>query len=53
MKISYKRELDHNYLILEQKDFQNNYQAGMLVKNRIAGLLECTLSRMDKDAAFC
>lgn len=53
MKISYKRELDHNYLILEQKDFQNNYQAGMLVKNRITGLLECTLSRMDKDAAFC
>lgn len=52
MKTSYKRELDHNYLILEQEEFQSNYQAGMLIKNRIPGLLECTLSRMDKDAAF-
>ena len=52
MKISYKRELDHNYLILEQEELQNNYQAGMLIKNRIPGLLECTLSRMDGAAAF-
>lgn len=52
MRTSYKRELDHNYLILEQEMFQNNYQAEMLIKNRIPGLLECTLSRMDKSAAF-
>ena len=32
MKTSYKRELDHNYLILEQEELQNNYQAGMLIK---------------------
>lgn len=52
MKTIYKRELDHNYLILEQKEFQDHYQVGMLVRNRIPGLLECSLSRMDETAVF-
>ena len=50
IKVSYKRELDHNYLILEQEVFQDNYQVGMLVKNKIPGLLECSLNRIDKKA---
>lgn len=52
MKTAYKRELDRNYLILEQEDFQNNYQVGMLVKNRIQGLLDCRLNLVDRKAAL-
>ena len=35
MKVSYKRELDHNYLVLEEEEYQENYQAGMLLKNKM------------------
>ncbi len=52
MKTVYKREIDRNYLILEQEEFQDYYQVGMLVRNCISGLLKCSLSRMDKTAAF-
>lgn len=52
MKTIYKREFDHNYLILEQEEFRDYYQVGMLVRNQIPGLLQCSLSRMDKTAAF-
>lgn len=52
MEAIYKRELDHNYLILEQEKFQDHYQVGMLLRNRIPGLLECSLSRIDETAAF-
>lgn len=52
MNVTYKRELDHNYLVLDQEEFQENYQVGMLVKNRIPGLLECRVSRLDTGAAF-
>lgn len=52
MRIVYKRELDHNYLILEQEEFWDHYQVGMLISNKIPGLLECSLSRIDKEAAF-
>ena len=52
MKTVYKREIDRNYLILEQDEFQDYYQVGMLVRNCISGLLKCSLSRMDKTAAF-
>lgn len=52
MEAIYKRELDHNYLILEQEKFEDHYQVGMMLRNKIPGLLECSLSRMDKTAAF-
>ncbi len=52
MKTRYKRELDRNYLILEQEEAENNYQVNMLVNNRIPGLLECRLSLVDKRADF-
>ena len=52
MKVSYKRELDHNYLVLEEEEYQENYQAGMLLKNRIPGFLECRMSRFDEGASF-
>ena len=40
MEVSYRRELDHNYLVLEEKEFQENYQVNMLLKNLIPGSLE-------------
>lgn len=52
MRTIYKRELDHNYLILGQEKFEDHYQVEMLIKNKIPGLLECTLSRIDKEADF-
>lgn len=52
MRTTYKRELERNYLILEQENFQNSYQIGMLVKNQIPGLLKCRLSLVDRRAAF-
>ena len=52
MKVAYKRELDHNYLVLEEEEYQENYQAGMLLKNQIPGFLECRMSRYDREAHF-
>ena len=52
MKTSYKRELDHNWLVLEQEEYQENYQVGMLLKNKIPGFLECRLSRFDRGVFF-
>ncbi len=52
MEVSYRRELDHNYLVLEEKEFQENYQINMLLKNRIPGFLECRMTRVDRTASF-
>lgn len=53
MEVSYRRELDHNYLVLEEKEFRENYQVEMLLKNRIPGFLECRMTRVDREASFC
>ena len=52
MEITYKRELDHNYLVVWQDTFQDCYQTGMIVRNQIPGLLRCRLSIVDERAAF-
>ncbi len=52
MEISYKRELNQNYLILEQKEFSSEYQTEMLVRNHIPGLLNCRISLIDSRASF-
>ena len=52
MEISYKRELDQNYLVLWQDAFQECYQTEMLIRNRIPGLLECRLGRWDEKVAL-
>ena len=52
MNVSYKRELNHNYLVLEQEEYQENYQTGMLLKNKIPGFLECRMSRFDRGASL-
>lgn len=53
MEISYRRELEHNYLILEQENYEENYQTEMITKNKIPGLLECRLSRLNQRASLC
>lgn len=44
MKVSYRRELDRNFLVIRQEEFEDQYQVGMIVKNKIPGFLECSLS---------
>lgn len=52
MEISYRRELEHNYLVLEQEHYEENYQTEMIIKNKIPGLLECRLSRVNQRASL-
>lgn len=47
MEVSYKRELEQNYLILRQEEPKNDYQVEMLVKNHIPGILECRSNMVD------
>lgn len=49
MKAEYKRDLQHNYLILEIPGDaeENNYRLQMIEKNKIAGLLSFHSSRKD------
>lgn len=55
MKLEYKRELDHNYLILEeqQEAAKEGYEIYMLEENQIPGLLKCTLQRLNQKQRFC
>lgn len=53
MKVSYWRELDRNFLVIRQEEFEDQYQVGMIVKNKIPGFLECSLSFVDRSADFC
>ncbi len=52
MNVAYRRELDHNYLVLEQEEYQESYQVGMLLKNKVPGFLECRMSCLDKNASL-
>lgn len=54
MKSSYKRDMNHNYLVLEPEGqiFGNEYQVRMLSANHIEGLLKCNMKRMDGQAYF-
>lgn len=55
MKLEYKRELDHNYMILEEDTGmeKEGYEIYMLEENRIPGLLKCTMQRTDQRRRFC
>ncbi len=48
-KPSYKRELSHSYLVLEEipKEYQNSYQYKMILRNRIPGLLASSERRLE------
>lgn len=52
MEVSYKRSADQNYLVLEEDNFQDWYQVGMITRNKIPGFLSCYLSQIDGKAMF-
>lgn len=49
MKTEYKRDMNHNYLILygEEEINTDSYQVRMLVGNIIPSLLKCRIQGMD------
>ncbi|MDO4267123.1 MAG: DUF6382 domain-containing protein [Eubacteriales bacterium] len=54
MKISYRREMKHNYMILESEDAcKNTFECRMLASNRIEGLLHFHLRQTDGKDQFC
>lgn len=54
MNPSYKRDMNHNYLILEpdERIFGNEYQIRMMSLNPIKGLLRCNMKRIDGNVYF-
>lgn len=53
MKVSYKREMNHNYLMIEQEQQESSYEARMLVSNAIEGLLKFRIKKVDHHCYFC
>ena len=54
MKIDYKRDIHHQYLILTEGSGPDtaSYQIRMLMHNRIEGFLECSMQQMDENVLF-
>lgn len=55
MRADYRRDMDHNYLILEEESEVNtaSYQVRMLVGNTVPCLLKCNIQGMDGRILFC
>ena len=49
MKSEYKRDMNHNYLILTGEDAidTDSYQVRMIVANAVPDLLQCRIQGMD------
>lgn len=47
MKREIRRELNRITLVMEEKDFPEDYRIKMLTENKIPGLLKCTVSYVD------
>lgn len=53
MKISYKREIKHNYLIIEpEEDVIGGFESRMLVGNHIEGLLRFRIRQLDSKTYY-
>lgn len=53
MKISYRREMKHNYLIIVPDDLVwKNYECSMLEENAIEGVLRFQIRQMDDEMRF-
>ena len=54
MNLSYKRELDHNYMIIEEdcREEKEGFEIYMMEENRIPGLLSCHVQRVDRKQRF-
>lgn len=53
MEISYKREMKHNYLVIEGENQENSYEVRMMAGNIIEGLMKFRLKRVDDRRLFC
>lgn len=53
MKISYRREIRHNYLIIDPEEIEwSGYECQMLAENQIDGILHFQLRQMDEGVRF-
>ncbi len=54
MQVDYKRDLNHNYMIIREKGEPDaaSYQIRMLQTNSISGILECRMNKMDNCTLF-
>ncbi len=53
MNVTYRREMKHNYLIIEQDDsYMQGYEENMLKENQISGLLKFQLKQIDNRKYF-
>lgn len=53
MKITYRREMKHNYLILDPEDLEwDGYECRMLAANSIEGVLRFQIRQMDENIYF-
>lgn len=54
MQIDYKRDLNHNYMIIREEGEPDaaSYQIRMLQANSISGILECRIHKMDNCTLF-
>lgn len=52
METRYKRELNHNYLIIAMEEEDSNYQLKMLLGNQIEGLLKVWMKQVDGKREF-
>ncbi len=53
MKISYQRQMNHNYLIMEPGSTSwNNYEYRMLAANSVRGILHFQVSQIDEEIRF-
>lgn len=50
-EITYKRELNHSYMVIKCQDTElpDKYVYRILTRNHIGGLLDCSLRRMDQE----
>lgn len=55
MRVEYKRDMNHNYLILggEQEVDTSSYQVRMLAGNVLPSILKCRLQGLDGEIMFC
>ena len=52
MKMDYRRDLQHNYLVVETGEKTENYITRMMTENQVQGLLGCECRRMDQKKQY-
>ena len=53
MEISYKREMKHNYLVIEGEEGAHSYELRMMADNAIEGLMKFRVKRVDSQCCYC